>query len=251
MKLSSAIYLASISGIAKATVLPRAACPAVWAQVSKDLTSMFVAANGQCTDDARAAVRATFHDCGTWNTAQGTTGGCDGSLILSAAENARSSNKGLQDISAKLKALATERGVGVADMIAFAGTHATVSCPLGPTVKILIGRKDSSNAAPDENLLPASANLTAAEIIPIMADKGFSAADTVALVGAHSSSRQFNTDVAAAGTPQDRTPGIWDVDFYSDTTAKPPGVFVFPSDASLAADSRSAPTFKQFVGQQA
>lgn len=212
---------------------------------------MFVAANGQCTDDARAAVRATFHDCGTWNTAQGNTGGCDGSVFLSAVENARSSNRGLQDISAKLKALASERGVGVADMIAFAGAHATVSCPLGPTVKTLIGRKDSSNPAPDENLLPASANLTASEIIPIMADKGFSAADTVALVGAHSSSKQFFTDPALAGAAQDRTPGIWDVDFYSDTTAKPPGVFTFPSDQSLASDSRSAPTFKQFVGQQA
>lgn len=259
MKYISALVVAYAAVKADASIMARASaaaaagggCPAVWTQVSQDLTKLFVGADGQCTDDARAAVRSVFHDCGTWNKAQGNTGGCDGSLFLSAEENARTENRGLQQISTTLQGIANQRKVGVADIIAFAGAHATVSCPLGPTVKTMIGRKDSSTAAPNEALLPASASSTSDSIITLMADKGFSAADVAALVGAHSSSKQFFVDTTKAGTPQDRTPGIWDVDFYSDTTAKPANVFVFQSDINLANDPRSGPTFKSFVGQQA
>jgi Peroxidase len=254
MRVPSTLAVALATTLAEASVLPRAAggaCPAVWTQISQDLIKLFVGTDGQCTDDARSAVRAVFHDCGTWNTAQGNTGGCDGSVFLSAEENARIENRGLQSISATLTGLANQRGVGVADMIAFAGSHATVSCPLGPTVKTMIGRKDSGNAAPDESLLPGNATLGADAIISSFADKGFSAPDVAALVGAHTSAKQFNVDPSKAGEPQDRTPGVWDVDFYSDTTTKPAGVFVFQSDMNLAQDSRSGPTFKSFVGQQA
>lgn len=38
-------------------------CPAVWAQISRDLTAKFLS-GGQCNPDARAAIRAVFHDCG-------------------------------------------------------------------------------------------------------------------------------------------------------------------------------------------
>ena len=38
-------------------------CPAVWSLISKDLTAKFLK-DGQCTPDARAAIRAVFHDCG-------------------------------------------------------------------------------------------------------------------------------------------------------------------------------------------
>jgi len=196
-------------------------------------------------------VRAAFHDCGTWSKSQGTTGGCDGSLILSAEENARVENQGLQSISASLKTIATQRNVGIADILAFAGAHATVSCPLGHTVKTMIGRKDNSTAAPNESLLPANASMSADTIISLFADKGFSAPDVAALIGAHTSAKQQFVDPSKAGEPQDRTPGIWDVDYYSDTTSKPAGVFVFQSDSSIAADPRSGPTFKSFVGQQA
>ena len=40
-----------------------AACPAIWTQVSKDLTAKFLS-GGQCNQDARAAIRLIFHDCG-------------------------------------------------------------------------------------------------------------------------------------------------------------------------------------------
>ncbi|RDW85884.1 hypothetical protein BP5796_04209 [Coleophoma crateriformis] len=252
MRFSSTIAVALATTLIEASALPRSggACPAVWTQVSQDLTQMFLQADGQCNDDARSAIRAVFHDCGTWSSSQGLTGGCDGSVFLSDVENARPENRGLQSISAKLKGLAAQRGVGVADMIAFAGAHATLSCPLGPTTKTMIGRTDSSKPA-DENLLPGNATMSADTIISLFADKGFSAADVAALVGAHSSSKQFFVDPAQAGAPQDRTPGMWDVDYYSDTITKPAGVFVFDSDVALSQDPRSGPAFKSFIGQQA
>ena len=36
-------------------------CPAVWSEISTTLTAQFLA-NGECTDAARAAIRAAFHD---------------------------------------------------------------------------------------------------------------------------------------------------------------------------------------------
>jgi hypothetical protein len=36
-------------------------CPAVWSEISTILTGNFLA-DGQCTDAARAAIRAAFHD---------------------------------------------------------------------------------------------------------------------------------------------------------------------------------------------
>lgn len=256
MRVSSTLAVVLAATFTEASVLPRAAdaggaCPAVWTQISKALTAMFVQADGQCNSDARSAVRAVFHDCGTWSQASGQTGGCDGSLFLSAEENARIENRGLQVIAGKLTSLAKSSGVGVADMIAFAGSHATVSCPLGPTVKTMIGRKDSATPAPNESLLPGNATMSADSILSLMADKGFSAPDTAALLGAHSSAQQFFVDPSRAGAPQDRTPGIWDVDYYADTTSKNPAVFTFQSDINIASDPRSGPTFKSFIGQQA
>jgi len=255
MRLLSTVAVALAATVIEAAVVqnisPNAngACPAVWTQVSSDLTALFLQADGQCNDASRAAIRAAFHDCATWTSSQGNTGGCDGSVILSAEENARVENKGLQNISSTLYNLAKLRAVGVADMIAFAGAHATLSCPLGPTTTVMIGRKDSNVTAP-EGTLPGNASMSADTILSLFADKGFSPADVAALVGAHTSARQFFTDPSKAGEAEDRTPGIWDVDYYNDTFNKPDGVFVFQSDTALAEDFRSGLAFKLFIGQQ-
>jgi hypothetical protein len=39
-------------------------CPAVWSQVSQQLTSDFLS-DGQCNPLARSAIRLIFHDCGS------------------------------------------------------------------------------------------------------------------------------------------------------------------------------------------
>jgi len=95
---------------------PRGQCPAVWSQISDDLNGMFVA-GGQCTDDARAAIRAVFHDCFP-------AGGCDGSLAL-PEELSRPDNAPMTGTVNKLAALAKQHNVGVADMLMFAGCNLT------------------------------------------------------------------------------------------------------------------------------
>lgn len=66
-----------------------------------------------CTPDARAAIRAAFHDCFPG------TGGCDGSLIL-AGELEWNQSRGMEFIGSVLKDKAAAHGVGVADIIQFA-----------------------------------------------------------------------------------------------------------------------------------
>jgi hypothetical protein len=53
----------------------RKPCPSVWYQVKAELNTTFTAGSGtQCNDLARAAIRAVFHDCGTWDLKQGNYG---------------------------------------------------------------------------------------------------------------------------------------------------------------------------------
>src|SRR5687768_16545693 len=59
----------------------------LWGKVSAELNTLFRTSNGQCNDDARAAIRLIFHDCGTWDKSQGLSGGCDGSLVLTVEMN--------------------------------------------------------------------------------------------------------------------------------------------------------------------
>lgn len=106
-------------------------CPAIWTQVKSDLNDLFMTGN-QCNDLARAAIRAVFHDCGSWDTSQGLTGGCDGSLILGTTpdvELSRAENRGLQAIAGILKGLAGKYSTSVSDMIVFAGSR---FCPGSP-----------------------------------------------------------------------------------------------------------------------
>jgi len=94
-------------------------CPAVWQTIGQDLVPMMLDTN-MCNDFARGAIRAAFHDCGTWDKAQGDTGGCDGSLFL-AQEYTNEENRGLADTVPRIGALAQKYNVGVADMFQFAG----------------------------------------------------------------------------------------------------------------------------------
>lgn len=214
---------------------PRATCPAVWTKISAELTSLFVT-NFQCNDNARAAIRGVFHDCFP-------QGGCDGSLALFSAELSRPENVPMTATMNALKAIAVKYGVGVADTLMFAGSHAVISCPGGPVTTTYVGRVDATGPAPP-NELPA-ANVTAAEAKAHFNAAGFSNQDLAALIGAHTASREFNTDVAKAGTPEDTTPGIWDILYYVELILKI-APFSFISDTNLLADSQTGPYMKQF-----
>jgi hypothetical protein len=203
MYFSTPLTLASFAVATQAftfpSLYPRAAtCPAVWKSVSTDLSSIFVSGL-TCTDDARAAIRAVFHDCFP-------QGGCDGSISI-PAELSRPENSPMTSTINKLKALAVKHNVGVADMLMFAGSHAVISCPGGPTTKTYVGRTDATVAAPTGQLPPP--NVSAAEALSHFQAAGFTAQDLAALIGAHTASRQFNTDPSKAGAAQDITPGIW------------------------------------------
>ncbi|KAK0123891.1 hypothetical protein ONS95_008884 [Cadophora gregata] len=234
-------------------------CPAVWTSIASDLTAMFLDTStnpSQCNDDARAAIREAFHDCGSWETSLGATGGCDGSLILSVGndELGRGENNGLQDISGKLLALqnkwvAVDPSVTVADVIQFAASVAIVTCPGGPQIKTFVGRKDSTTPAKGSLLPDVFAG--ADDLYALFQRKGLSASELAALLGAHSTSKQFHVPGAPVNASQDSTPGLWDVKYYAETLSPPSNVYVFPSDAKLAVHPTVGKEFKAFVGGQA
>lgn len=178
--------------------------------------ALFVGSDGQCTEDARTAIRLGFHDAGAWSKTSGF-GGADGSMLLNAEEPTRGENKGLEEIIVTGQGLLAKYksfGVGAADLVQFMATVATVSCPLGPRVLTLVGRSD--NAASPTGLLPG-VFFDSTTIISLFEDKTICPDDLAALVGAHSTSAQDIVDPARAGAPQDSTPGVWDVKFYTET----------------------------------
>ncbi|KAG4440803.1 hypothetical protein IFR05_003731 [Cadophora sp. M221] len=236
-------------------------CPAVWTAIAVQLKGMYLGPDGQCNDDARAAIRLAFHDCGTWDSSQGATGGCDGSLVntinLATSTNgvpdrelSRGENGFLTDISLKLINVKNANpSITMADLISFSAAVAIVTCPGGPQMQTFVGRKDSFTPAKPNGLpdVHASAN----NLFALFQAKGFSAKDLAALLGAHSTSKGFGqTADMPSGTPQDGTPGLWDVKYYQDTLTPPAGVVPFPSDRNLAAHPVVGKEFLGFVGRQ-
>lgn len=211
-----------------------ATCPPVWKQISTTLTAQFLA-DGQCTDAARAAIRAAFHDC--------FNGACDGSLIL-ANECTNTENRGLERLCGSLANVATQNKVGYADLIQFAAAHAIKTCPGGPTVPVKVGRKDSSTANP-QGVLPA-ANAGGGDLVKLFASKGFTPIDLAALIGAHTAAKQRFVDTARAGASLDSTVGTWDNRYYSETkNGKAP--FTLQSDKNIAQNPLTALPFASFA----
>ena len=222
-------------------------CPLVWHNVSSALAKQFHGSDGDCNDHARAAIRAAFHDAGTYSSklaaAGRVGGGADGSLIL-AKEYNRTESRGLSDISSKLHALALRYNVGVADTIQFAAAHAIATCPGGPRVPTFVGRNDSSRPSP-HGLLPGID--TADQHIALFKDKGFDEVDLAALVGVHTVSKQFFEDPSQAGAPQDDSVGLWDVDFYVEQFTPTPGAYRLKSMLDLSLDPVVGPQFREFI----
>lgn len=213
------------------------------------MVAAFKGPSGRCTSLARGAVRLGFHDAAGFSKATGPAGGADGSIVLAPEEMTRVDNKGLEEIVAQTKtwfAKYKSFGVTVADLIQMGANVATVVCPLGPRVKTYVGRKDSAKAAPD-GLLPKVTS-PADVLIKLFQDKTIQPNGLTALLGAHTTSQQRFVNPARAGDPQDSTPGVWDVLYYSETLNPnaPPRVFKFPSDIALAADPRIHNLFASF-----
>lgn len=223
----------------------------VWSQVAPVLRAAFASPTG-CTALARSAIRLGFHDAAAWNTSVGF-GGADGSVVLSDDEGARFENLALRGIINQTQAWYDRFkafDLGMADLIQMSAITAIAACPGGPRIKAFVGRRDSDQTPP-EGLIPSP--FAGAEAnIALFAAKTFSAADLVALVGAHTVSTQNDVDPAKAGASQDTTPGAWDSTFYAQTAspATPAGVFKFPSDLSLANSSATSGTWNAFAANQ-
>lgn len=139
----------------------------------------------------------------------------------------------------------------MADLLQFGASAAILTCPDGPPVQTFVGRIDWTTEDPpnQEGLLP-DVNSNSTVLIDLFAAKGFTAAELVALVGAHTTSKQQFVNAAFVNESQDSTPDIWDVQFYTDTQTAPPNVYVMPSDLALLNDPLTGPTFVSFQGSQ-
>jgi hypothetical protein len=190
----------------------------VWDYIGKELQTYFLHKNGRCNQHARAAIRLGFHDAGAWSKKSGY-GGADGSMLLSPTEINRAENNGLQAIRIKALELYLKYfvfGIGAADLVQFMAKTAIVTCPLGPRVKVFVGRNDSPLSP--TGLLP-DVHSDATTLLNLFADKTIDPEGLVALLGAHTSSNQFFAQPKQKGAPQDSTPGVWDVSFYNETFA--------------------------------
>lgn len=119
-------------------------------------------------------------------------------------------------------------------MIQFAASIAIAVCPLGPRVKALVGRTDSSTPA-TEGGVPSTKD-PIDKILGTFAAVGMSATDVVALVGSHTAGTQSFDDPSQAGKSLDSTPSRWDVTFYRETKAGT-APYSFSSDKRMTNDS--------------
>ncbi|KAL1305014.1 hypothetical protein AAFC00_003914 [Neodothiora populina] len=236
-------------------------CPGIWSTISSQLTTVFLGADGQCTDLARAAIRFAFHDSGAYSSTlpsyEPASGGADGSLLLSPDEISRSENNGLESYHDWLTGFYADYSsqVSAADLIQFAASHATVTCPGGPQVRTVVGRTDTDTAGPEGQLpQPFGAGAAYDTLFQLFTNKGFSTVDLAALIGAHSTSKAFaqTANGIPSGGSQDSTPGKWDVDYYAQTYDPPSNVYRFDSDVNLSNTSTTVgQAFSGFVNNQA
>jgi hypothetical protein len=126
---------------------------------------------------------------------------------------------------------------------------AVITCPGGPKVKTVVGRIDSSAAAPTNAMPPGfGPGSDHDSLLQLFLDKGFSAAELAALIGAHTTSTALaqTANNVPVGAPQDSTPGKWDINYYAETYNPPAGVSRFDSDVNLS--QKNTTVGKQFAG---
>ncbi|KAI0712071.1 manganese peroxidase isozyme precursor [Earliella scabrosa] len=234
------------------------------------LTSAGCFAHGQCNDRARQSLRITFHDAIGYSTSLWTSkkyggGGADGSLIQFAeTELATPANKGLRGIVNDLKHIADSHNVSYGDIIQFAGAVGTSNCPGAPRLAFFAGRPQATAPSPAD--LFAAPMDSAERILSRMKDAGFSPAETVVLLGAHSVGVQRTINPAVSGKPLDTTPSVFDSQFYLEMLLKGTvyprkaphpgealsasnGVFRFSSDAAIARHPSTACMWQSYIGQ--
>ncbi|KAF8896040.1 heme peroxidase [Infundibulicybe gibba] len=207
---------------------------------------------GRCGDEARAAIRLSFHDAAPFSLALQSAGkpngGADGSMLTDPTEVLRPDNDGLQTIVGLLKPLPAKFGVTPGDLLHLAGVLGVLACPGGPVVKTYIGRPAPKNNNPD-GLLP-NPHSPVSVLTARFADMGFSIREMMALIGSHTTGKQRFVDTTKAGSSFDSTVDIWDVRFYSETQSNSTaaGTFKLPSDVAFSHDPSTVKDYNRFVG---
>ncbi|ETS83069.1 hypothetical protein PFICI_04945 [Pestalotiopsis fici W106-1] len=219
----------------------------IWSHITGEILPSFKG----CTDFARGAIRQGFHDAAAWDVFS-ETGGADGSLLLSD-ELDRIENENIHDIGNLTKSWFKKYedwGVSMADLIQVSAITATVACPGGPRIRLFVGRQDSDEANP-AGLLPSPFD-NADYLISLFENKTFSSTDLVALVGAHSISKQISVDPRRIGASQGITPKVLDTTFFENTLqGDNKTILIIPSDAKLAASKKTAKQWEMFAKSKA
>ncbi|TFK17811.1 peroxidase [Coprinopsis marcescibilis] len=224
--------------------------------------------NGKCgvansAKGARRVLQTFFHDAIGWSPALTATGqfgggGADGSIIAhSQIETTFVPNRALGPTIEALRAIAIRNSVSFGDILNFANAVGLSNCPGAPRLEFLAGKANISHPSPP-GLIPGPGN-TVDTILNRMGDAGFSAAETVDLLTAHTMASQeaLNLNPAAARAPFDSTPAVFDSQFFIETLLKGtvfttggpgfgevlsplPGEFRMQSDFAIARDPRTA-----------
>ena len=85
-------------------------------------------------------------------------------------------------------------------------------------------------------------------LLQLFLDKGFSAAELAALIGAHTTSTNLAETAIPINAPQDSTPGKWDVNYYGETYNVPAGSNVARFDSDINLSQKNTTVGKQFAG---
>jgi hypothetical protein len=138
-----------------------------------------------CDENARAWLRAAFHDSGSFSRNDQKPVGADGSLQF---ELDRSENMGLARTISVYTNFVKQFNVSMADCIAYGAARSVEVCS-GVRVNVTLGRIDATEANPPDRLPGATqgANATFQMFVNRM---GFTLEETIALIGgAHSVAR--------------------------------------------------------------
>ncbi|KAJ6461376.1 heme peroxidase, partial [Mycena sanguinolenta] len=210
---------------------------------------------GRCGNNARAAIRLSFHDAENAL----PNGGADGSMLTDPNEPLRSENDGLQGIVALLQPFPARFNVSPGDILQASQFQnlTLLACPGGPAVPAFIGRSPPLNIAP-MGLLPSPED-PVATLVARFADMGISSRSMIALIGAHTTGTQQFVDPAEANSTFDTTDDIWDTRFCGHphpsstlflTDVQILGVVKLDSDLAFAQDPTTSADFNRFIGQQ-
>ncbi|KAI5121583.1 hypothetical protein M0805_009454 [Coniferiporia weirii] len=254
--------LASLLSPASAALTRRVACSdgkhtatnaacCAWYPILEDLqTNLF---DNECGQEAREALRLTFHDGMGYSPTNGG-GGADGSIItfasteLSYPANADSS---VEDIVDNLTPYVSKYNVTPGDLVYFAGVVGLSNCPGAPTqMQFLTGRPNPTGPAPDGTISLGSDSVDT--ILTRFGEVGFSPDEVVALLASHSVAALDGAAGAGHGLPFDSTPDKFDSQFFVETQLNTtlPGEVRIQSDGALARDSRTACTWQGFVSNE-